>query len=323
METTTDKSTENLTSTTAPVEVSIRTLMDAGAHFGHQTQRWNPKMGPYIHSARNSIHIINLDLTHKMWARARKVIVDVSARGGSVLFVGTKRQARDIIKQEASRSDSYYVINRWLGGTLTNFETVRISIERMRRLEELLAKSEDPSSDVKISKKERLMITRDLDKLQASLGGIRNMRQLPSVLFVVDVTKESIAVAEARKLKIPVIGLVDTNSDPLNVDYVIPSNDDAVRSIKLFSQAVSDAALEGRASYNAQVGSRSDDLRAQDGGAARDRREARSERGERRDGSKEAREGRKEAPAPKTSTRRKKNSDNSGAAATEDVTPAA
>ena len=237
----------------ARVPVSVKSLLEAGAHFGHQTQRWNPKMGPFIHSARNSIHIINLDMTQRLWERARKTIIEVSARGGSVLFVGTKRQARDIVKQEAQRSGSHFVTTRWLGGTLTNFQTVKNSIERMRKLEDLLKKAEDPSTGVKLTKKERLTINRDLGKLDAGLGGIRQMRSLPQLVFVVDVGKEAIVIAEANRLKIPVIAVVDTNCDPDGIDYVIPANDDSVRSIRLIAGGVADAVIEGRAKLQATL----------------------------------------------------------------------
>ncbi len=232
-----------------PVNITVQSMLEAGAHFGHQTQRWNPKMTPFIFAAKNGMHIINLDLTMKAWVKARKAIVDTSARGKTVLFVGTKKQAREIIKQEAERSGSFYVISRWLGGTLTNFQTIRNSIERMRKMEDLLKKAEDPASEIKLNKKERLMISRSLDKLNDNLGGIREMRDTPGLLVVVDVSKEEIAIAEAQRLKIPVVGLVDTNSSPEGIDFVIPSNDDAARTIRLFTAGIADAVMEGRAIY--------------------------------------------------------------------------
>jgi len=234
---------------TQPVEISIKSMLDAGAHFGHQTARWNPKMLPYIYAARNGVHIINLDLASEKWDIARKFIVSQVSKGGNVLFVGTKIQAREIISEEAKRSGSNFVTSRWLGGTLTNFQTIRNSLERMRKLEELLAQSQDESTGVKLNKKEKLSISRNLGKLEANIGGIRTMKKLPDILFIVDINKEHIAIAEAHRLGIPVVALVDTNVDPTVVDYPVPSNDDAARSIRLFSAAVSDAILEGKKLY--------------------------------------------------------------------------
>jgi small subunit ribosomal protein S2 len=227
--------------------------MDAGAHFGHQTQRWNPKMLPNIYGARNGVHIINLDITMKKWEIARKYIVDRVSLGGNVLFVGTKQQAKDIIREEATRCGAFFVASRWLGGCLSNFQTIKNSIERMRRLENLLQEAAQENSKVKLNKKERLDISRQVEKLEANLGGIRNMKKTPDVIFLVDVVKESIAIAEANRLHIPVVALVDTNADPSAVSFAIPSNDDASRTIRLFSAAVADAVLEGRAIYNARV----------------------------------------------------------------------
>jgi small subunit ribosomal protein S2 len=227
--------------------------MDAGAHYGHQTQRWNPKMLPYIYGARNGVHIINLDLTLKKWEVARKYIVDRVALGGSVLFVATKQQAKDIVKEEASRCGAFYVASRWLGGCLSNFQTIKNSIERMRKMENLLAEAAQEGSKIRITKKERLDISRQVEKLEANLGGIRNMKKVPDVIFIVDVVKEQIAIAEANRLHIPVIALVDTNADPGAVSFPIPSNDDAARALKLFLSAAADAVLEGRAIYKARV----------------------------------------------------------------------
>lgn len=235
-----------------PVEVSIRSLLEVGAHFGHQTQKWNPKMLPHIYCAKNGIHILNLDGTLKLWDRARKFIVDTVSRGGTLLFVGTKLQARDIVQEEAARSGGFYVTTRWLGGTLSNFQTIKNSIDRMRKLEELLAQSEVEGSKVKLTKKEKLEITREVGKLEQSLGGIRNMKRPPDVIFVIDVLKETIAVQEARRLRIPVVALTDTNADPDRIEYPIPSNDDATRAIRLFAAAVGDAVIEGRAAFNAR-----------------------------------------------------------------------
>jgi small subunit ribosomal protein S2 len=227
--------------------VNVKNLIDAGAHYGHQTQRWNPKMLPNIYGARNGVHIINLDITMKRWEIARKYIVDRVSLGGNVLFVGTKQQAKDIVKEEATRCGAFFVSSRWLGGCLSNFQTIKNSIERMRKLEGLLAEAAVENSKVKLTKKERLDISRQLEKLEANLGGIRNMRKTPDVIFVIDVVKESIAIAEANRLHIPVVGLVDTNADPAAVAFPIPSNDDAARTIRLFCSAIADAIIEGRA----------------------------------------------------------------------------
>lgn len=235
--------------TVEPVEISLRSLLEAGVHFGHQTSRWSPSMSPYIYGSRNGIHIINLPRTVQCWQRARQSIVDVVALGGSVLFVGTKKQAQDGIAEAATRCGSYYVSQRWLGGMLTNFSTIRKSVDRMRKLEETLAEEEEAlknGTGSKFTKKERLMISRELEKLNFSLGGIREMSSLPSLLFVIDVKREEIAVKEARRLDIPVVALVDTNCDPSSVNYPIPSNDDGTRAIRLFAQAVADAILEGK-----------------------------------------------------------------------------
>ncbi|NDC39154.1 MAG: 30S ribosomal protein S2, partial [Proteobacteria bacterium] len=226
-------------------------LLDAGAHFGHQTHRWNPKMLQYIYGERNGIHIINLDLTLKHWQKARKFLFDVAARGGNVLFVGTKHQTRESVEFEAQRSKSFFVTNRWLGGTLSNFQTIRTAIERMKKLEDLLAQAEQENSKVKLVKKERVSIRKELDKLQASLGGIRDLRKVPDAVFITDIVKESIAVAECQKLHIPVVGLVDTNADPDQVEFPIPSNDDAPRVTKLLLASAADAITEGRRVFEA------------------------------------------------------------------------
>lgn len=233
--------------------ITIRTLMDAGAHYGHQTQRWNPKMLPYVYGARNGVHIINLDLTLRKWEIARKYIVDRVSLGGNVLIVGTKQQAKDIVKEEANRCGAFFVSSRWLGGCLSNFQTIKNSIERMRKLENLLAEANQENSKVRLAKKERLDISRQLEKLEANLGGIRNMKKIPDVIFVIDIVKEEIAIAEATRLHIPVVALVDTNGDPGKVAFPIPSNDDASRTLKLFMSALADAILEGRAIYNARL----------------------------------------------------------------------
>jgi len=246
-----------------PAVVSIQTLMTAGAHFGHQTDKWNPKMGPYIYGERSGLHIINLDMTIDLWRKARKVIVDVCAKGGTVLFVGTKRQAKDIVKQEAERCGGFFVSTRWLGGTLTNFTTIKRSIERMNKYNELLIKAQDPESGVKLVKKEQLRITREIGKLEASLGGIKDMKVTPNVIFITDVNKEDLAIEEARRLHIPVIALCDTNVNPREIDYPVPSNDDGVRTLRLFAAAVADAAIEGANIYKSSYRNRRGDEQQQ------------------------------------------------------------
>ena len=229
-----------------PVEISLRTLMKAGAHFGHQTQRWNPKMAKYIYGARSGIHVINLDLTLKLWEKARQQIVDTVARGGSILFVGTKLQAREVIEKQAQRCGAFFVTTRWLGGTLSNFQTIKNSISRMDKIEKFMRDADDESSDVKIGKKERLSLQRELVKLESNLGGIRYMKRPPDLIFIIDIRKESIAVAEGRKLNIPLVALVDTNVDPGHIDHPLPANDDSNKTIELFTTAVADAVIEGR-----------------------------------------------------------------------------
>ena len=223
--------------------VSMKSLLETGVHFGHRTRRWNPKMKPYIFTERNGIHIIDLQQTVVMLEDAYDVIRDTVAEGGEVLFVGTKRQAQDTIAREASRAGQPYVNVRWLGGTLTNWQTIRQRIDFLDKLEE---RREAGDFD-QLKKTERLRIDREIEKLNSRLGGIRKMRTLPELLYVVDVNNEETAVHEANILDIPIIGVVDTNSDPDDIDYIIPSNDDAIRAIKLISSKMADAALEGRA----------------------------------------------------------------------------
>src|SRR6056297_3935300 len=225
------------------VQVSMRDLLQAGAHFGHQTRYWNPKMDQYIFGARNKIHIINLEHTVPAFNEALQLIKRMAGGKNKILFVGTKRAAGKIIKEQAERAGMPFVSHRWLGGMLTNYKTIRASIKRLRDLE---AQQADGTL-AKLTKKEALMRTRDMEKLERSIGGIKDMGGLPDALFVVDVDHERIAVTEANKLGIPVIGIVDTNSDPDGVDYVIPGNDDAIRAVKLYVTAVADACLEGRA----------------------------------------------------------------------------
>jgi len=223
-------------------QVSMRDMLKAGAHFGHQTRYWNPKMGKFIFGARNKIHIINLEKTMPMFSDALTFVERLASGKNKLLFVGTKRAASKIIAEEATRAGMPYVDHRWLGGMLTNYKTIRASIKRLRDLE---AQSQD-GTFTKLTKKEALMRTRDLEKLDRSLGGIKDMGGLPDALFVIDVEHERIAITEANKLGIPVIGIVDTNSSPEGVDYVIPGNDDAIRAIRLYAAAMADAVLRGK-----------------------------------------------------------------------------
>ncbi len=231
-------------------QVTMKQLLEAGVHFGHQTSRWNPKMRPYIFGARNGIHIIDLQQTVTLFREACDFVRSVGAAGGTMLFVGTKKQAQEPIRTEAQRCGQLYVTTRWLGGTLTNFQTIRQSIERLKRLEEMLA---DEEAMAALKKKERLMIQREVDKLRVNLEGIREMRKLPDALFVIDPDREAIAVAEANRLRIPVVAVVDTNCDPDNIAYCIPGNDDAIRAIRLFCTAIADAFLEGRQEYEERL----------------------------------------------------------------------
>ncbi|WP_035383826.1 30S ribosomal protein S2 [Ferriphaselus sp. R-1] len=225
------------------MSVTMRQMLEAGVHFGHQTRFWNPKMAPFIFGHRNKIHIINLEKTVVMFNDALKFVRKLSADKGSVLFVATKRQAREIIKEEAQRAGCPYVDYRWLGGMLTNFKTVQLSIKRLKELETMM---EDGSIE-KVSKKEGLMFKRELEKLERSLGGIKDMAGLPQAIFVIDVGYQKGTIVEAQKLGIPVIGIVDTNHSPLGVDYVVPGNDDSSQAIRLYARGVADAVLEGRA----------------------------------------------------------------------------
>jgi small subunit ribosomal protein S2 len=232
--------------------VTMKQMLEAGVHFGHQTKRWNPKMKPYIFGARNGIYIIDLQQTVLMWRRAYDFVVELVGRGEKVLFVGTKKQAQEVVAEEAARSEMFFVNNRWLGGTLTNFKTVKGSIERLRTIERM---STDGTFE-KLPKKEVLKLGHERTKLERALGGIKDMSRLPGAVFIVDPKKEHIAVAEANRLQIPVVAIVDTNCDPDLIDYVIPGNDDAIRSIKLFTASISDAAIEGNAKYQDTLASR-------------------------------------------------------------------
>lgn len=222
--------------------VSMKQLLEAGVHFGHQTRRWNPKMAPYIFTERNGIYIIDLQKTVKKLEEAYMFIRDVSAEGKEVLFVGTKKQAADSVKEEAIRADAHFVNARWLGGMMTNFKTIK---QRIKRLEQLHTMAEDGTFDL-LPKKEVTKLNLEIEKLEKFLGGIKNMKELPGALFIVDPRKEKIAVSEARRLGIPVVAIVDTNCDPDEVDYVIPGNDDAIRAVKLIAGAMADAIIEGR-----------------------------------------------------------------------------
>jgi len=229
--------------------VSMRDMLEAGVHFGHQTRFWNPKMKPYIFGERSKIHIVNLEKTLPLYQDAVNYIGKVAADGGRVLFVGTKRPARETIANEASRAGMPYVSHRWLGGMLTNFNTVRNSI---RRLKDLKAQDEDGTFNI-LGKKEQTMLRREMDKLERGFGGIKDMPGLPDVLFIVDVGFEKIAVKEARKLGIPIVGVVDTNNSPKDIDYIIPGNDDAIRAIQLYTRGVADAIIDAKGSIPAAV----------------------------------------------------------------------
>lgn len=229
--------------------VTMKQLLEAGVHFGHQTRRWNPKMKQYIFGARNGIYIIDLQKTVRLFKRAYQFVQDAAASGVGVLFVGTKKQAQDAVLEEASRCGQFYVNQRWLGGMLTNFSTIKQSIERLNQLGTILDKPEETN----FTKKELVNISKQYDKLNKNLSGIRDMKRLPGVVFVVDPKKENIAVKEARKLGIPIVAIVDSNCDPDEIDYVIPGNDDAIRAIRLFAAKIADASIEGRAIYEASL----------------------------------------------------------------------
>ena len=222
--------------------VSMKQLLEAGVHFGHQTRRWNPKMAPYIYTERNGIYIIDLQKTVKKLEEAYAFVRDTAANGGDILFVGTKKQAQDAIKEEAERVGMYFVNARWLGGMLTNFKTMRGRIDRLAQLH----KMEEDGTFQMLPKKEVIKLTGEIAKLEKYLGGVREMKKLPGAIFIVDPRKERNAIAEAKKLGIPIVAIVDTNCDPDEIDYVIPGNDDAIRAIKLISQTMANAVIEGR-----------------------------------------------------------------------------
>jgi len=238
--------------------VTMRQMLEAGLHFGHQTRRWNPKMKPYIYGPRNGIYIVNLDITMKLFRKAYNYMVESIAGGGTVLFVGTKRQGQAIIKEEAERCGMFYINHRWLGGMMTNFQTIKHSVDRLKKIE---AMQLDGSIN-RFPKKEILQMEKERIKLDRNIGGIKNMRTLPDVLFVVDPKKEDIAVGEAVKLGIPVIALTDTNCDPEGIDFVIPGNDDAIRAIKLIASMMAEAVQEGKARRGEESEPNVDELEA-------------------------------------------------------------
>jgi small subunit ribosomal protein S2 len=257
--------------TSTGTAITMKQLLEAGVHFGHQTKRWNPKMKPFIFGARNGIYIIDLQKTVGLARSALRFVSDAAAHGGSVLFVGTKKQAQDTIREEASRSGQYHVTNRWLGGTLTNFKTVKQGIDRLKAIEKM---KEDGTYE-RLPKKEVASLEREREKLSKNLGGIKEMTRLPSAIFVIDTKKEHIAVHEANRLGIPVVAVVDTNCDPEGIDYVIPGNDDAIRSIRLFTGKISEACIEGRARYAAWSAEHGEEKRP-----GEEDRDAASERGQ-------------------------------------------
>jgi small subunit ribosomal protein S2 len=228
----------------------LKSLIDAGVHFGHQTKRWNPKMRPYIYGARNGIHIVDLDQTARLFARAYRFVEDMVSRGGHLLMIGTKRQAQEIVTEEATRSGSYFVVNRWLGGTLTNFRTIKQGLDRMRQLERM----KEDGTYLQLPKKEVIRLEKERARFEKYLGGLKTMTSLPHAVFVIDPSKETIAVEEAKKLGIPIIAITDTNCDPDLIDYVIPGNDDAIRSIKLITARLADAVVDGSQRRKETVG---------------------------------------------------------------------
>ncbi|HSI05054.1 MAG: 30S ribosomal protein S2 [Myxococcota bacterium] len=252
-------------------ELTMREMLEAGVHFGHQTNRWNPKMKPYIFGARNGIYIVDLQKTVPLFSKAYRFLTDITSRGEKVLFVGTKKQAQEVIQQEATRCEQFFVNNRWLGGCLTNYRTVKASIDRLRSIE----KMELDGTFEKLTKKEVLRLTRERQKLEKNLGGIKDMTKLPGAVFVIDTKKEHIAVAEARKLGIPVVAVVDTNCDPDEVDYIVPGNDDAIRAIRIFVTRAADACADGNAAYQKVLATQKAEeaARRAQGGGGRDGRE--------------------------------------------------
>ncbi|MFA6034853.1 MAG: 30S ribosomal protein S2, partial [Myxococcota bacterium] len=263
--------------------ITMREMLEAGVHFGHQTRRWNPRMKMYIYGARNGIHIIDLQKTIKLFRDAYNFISQTSAAGNKVLFVGTKKQARDIIASEATRAGMFYVNGRWLGGTLTNFKTVRASIERLRTLDKMAS----DGTFQKLTKKEVARFESEREKLQKNIGGIKDMAKLPGAIFIIDPGKEGNAIQEAGRMGIPIVAVADTNCNPEGIDYVIPGNDDAIRAIQLFASRIADACAEGGKSWEETAASRGrdnrDEGREQDGKSERDNRRDGRGRGPRQD----------------------------------------
>ncbi len=245
-------------------EISMREMLEAGVHFGHQTNRWNPKMKQYIFGARNGIYIIDLQKTVPLFQKACQFLLDICARGDKILFVGTKKQAQEVIQEQALRAGQFFVNNRWLGGTLTNYRTIKASIDRLRNIEKMAA----DGTFEKLTKKEVLRLTREKIKLERNLGGIKDMTKLPGAVFVVDTKKEHIAVSEARKLGIPVVAVVDTNCDPDEVDYVVPGNDDAIRAVRLFLDKAAEACIEGDTINQKHLSSERETPKGKKGGSA-------------------------------------------------------
>jgi small subunit ribosomal protein S2 len=276
--------------------LSVRALLDAGVHFGHQTKRWNPKMRPFIYGARNGVHIIDLDQTAKLFRRAFEFVADIVAKGGHVLFVGTKRQAQDIVIEEATRAGMFYVTNRWLGGTMTNFRTIKGGLDRLRNLERM---KEDGTYE-QLPKKEVARLEKERERFEKYLGGLKNMSALPHAVFIIDPHQEQIAVAEARKLNVPIIAITDTNCDPDSIDHIIPGNDDAIRSIKMITSRIADACVEGlQRRKDSQAGRDQGPASQADGRDGRDGRDNRDNRG--RGKTEVFQGGRGRGPRPETS----------------------
>lgn len=252
-------------------KIGVKQMLEAGAHFGHQTKRWNPKMKPYIFGARNGIYIIDLQQTVDLFQAAYDFIVKITERGGKVLFVGTKKQAQDAVIEESTRAGQYYVHNRWLGGMLTNFKTIKGSVDRLKTIDKMAA----DGTFERLLKKEVLQLSREKEKLEKNLIGIKNMGRLPAAVFVIDPKKEHIAVQEARRLNIPVIAMVDTNCDPDGIDFLIPGNDDAIRSVRLFTTGIADACIEGAQRHQIFVDSKNEDDKEKAGGEDKKDRNAR------------------------------------------------
>jgi len=287
--------------------ITMKQLLEAGVHFGHQTKRWNPKMKPYIFGARNGIYIIDLQKTVGLARNALRFVSDAVAKGGSVLFVGTKKQAQDAIREEAVRSGMFFVTNRWLGGTLTNFKTVKQGIDRLKAIEKMAG----DGTYERLPKKEVAALEREREKLEKNLGGIKELSRLPVAVFVIDTKKEHIAVHEANRLGIPVVAVVDTNCDPEGIDYVIPGNDDAIRSIRLFTGKIAEACIEGRTRYSAWV--------AEHGGRD-ERREGEEDRDQASErGLKDRRERRDRRGGPRRSDRDRERPDRGSASADVEV----